>query len=170
VRFLSELGKVGPYSVSKARLIRRWQALDPTPAARDLLVRTSHAAVAVNDPVLTWLPAYSMVSGELPLDAFPVMRLQRYPSKEEMQLAFVRCQLDVTTAGPARLRLNSTPGLKAWLDGAPVEVSTEMRLDLGAGVRTLTWAIDLDQRREPLRVELDDVPGSPARMAVVNGK
>ena len=30
VRFLSELGKVGPYSVSKARLVRRWQVLEPT--------------------------------------------------------------------------------------------------------------------------------------------
>src|SRR5262249_54166250 len=28
VRFLSELGKVGPYSVSKARLVRRWQVLE----------------------------------------------------------------------------------------------------------------------------------------------
>ena len=37
VRFLSELGKVGPYSVSKARLVRRWQALEPTNEAYGLL-------------------------------------------------------------------------------------------------------------------------------------
>ena len=32
VRFLSELGKVGPYSLSKAPVARRWQAVVPTPA------------------------------------------------------------------------------------------------------------------------------------------
>ena len=31
VRFLSELGKIGPYAVSKARVFRRWQVLDPAP-------------------------------------------------------------------------------------------------------------------------------------------
>ena len=37
VRFLSELGKVGPYAVSKQRLVRRWQVLADTPAARKAL-------------------------------------------------------------------------------------------------------------------------------------
>src|SRR5205807_7719209 len=40
-RFLSELGKVGPYPVSKARLVRRWQVLEPTPNAYNLLLRTT---------------------------------------------------------------------------------------------------------------------------------
>src|SRR5438309_2242387 len=44
VRFLSELGKVGPYAVSPARLVRRWQALETSPAAYTLLYRTSYAS------------------------------------------------------------------------------------------------------------------------------
>ena len=31
VRFLSELGKIGPYSVGQARVVRRWQVLQPPP-------------------------------------------------------------------------------------------------------------------------------------------
>ena len=50
VRFLSELGKVGPYSVSKARLVRRWQALEATPEARQLLQASGPAAAAVGRP------------------------------------------------------------------------------------------------------------------------
>jgi len=47
VRFLSELGKPGPYAVIAAPVVRRWRALDP-------------AGVAV--------PAYSTVSGVLPAE------------------------------------------------------------------------------------------------------
>src|SRR5437588_12971030 len=71
VRFLSELGKVGPYSVSKAKLVRRWQALEPTPSAYSLIWRTRIASVTSPDPGLVWNPVYSQVSGSLPLDGIP---------------------------------------------------------------------------------------------------
>ncbi len=53
VRFLTELGKVGPYSVSKARVVRRWQ------------VNASTRAESIAD----WSPAYGKVDGVLPIDA-----------------------------------------------------------------------------------------------------
>ena len=43
-------------------------------------------------------------------------------------------------------------------------------LDLPPGVHTLTFALDVDRRKDGLRCELDDVPGSPARVRVVGGK
>src|SRR5262249_45906509 len=70
VRFLSELGKVGPYSVGKARVVRRWQVLEPTPGAYNNLTRWGLSSVASGgnrysddsgrgtDP-LTWSPSYS---------------------------------------------------------------------------------------------------------------
>src|SRR5262249_53053609 len=61
VRFLSKLGKVGPYAPTSARVIRRWQALEPTREAYQLLGRTSYTSAAGNDPSLTWTPAYSRV-------------------------------------------------------------------------------------------------------------
>src|SRR5262249_41488598 len=77
VRFLAELGKVGPYSLSKARLVRRWQVLVSTPEARQLLRRTSHASAAGQDPVLSWSPAYSQVSGTLPMDSIPRLEIRK---------------------------------------------------------------------------------------------
>ena len=102
VRFLSELGKVGPYSVSKARLVRRWQVLTPTPAAKELVRRNGLGAAASDDPSLIWEPAYTTVAAVLPVTA--LARLD--PRKQEL-VAVVRCQLDVTTAGKVRLKLNS---------------------------------------------------------------
>jgi hypothetical protein len=43
-------------------------------------------------------------------------------------------------------------------------------LDLPAGVQTVTLIIDRSRRTENVRLELDDVAGSPARVAVVGGK
>jgi putative heme-binding domain-containing protein len=166
VRFLSELGKVGPYSVGKERLARRWQVLEASPQAVGVLQRGGLVAATAEDPLLLWTPAYSTVAGVLPLDAVSRLELR----KEANPVGLVRCQLDVSTAGAVRLRLNSIKGLTAWLDGAPLDVKATMAIDLSAGVHTLTFAVDLAERREGLRCELDDQPGSPARVRLVGGK
>jgi putative heme-binding domain-containing protein len=166
VRFLSELGKVGPYAISQARLVRRWQVLEATPQARQLLNRTRLASAAGNDPALSWMPAYSQVSGQLPLDAVP--RLQYRGDMPPVGL--VRCHFDVSTGGKVRLLLNSPVGMTLWLDGSPVEASATMSLDMTAGVHTITIAIDANRRQEGLRCELEDEPGSAARVRIVGGK
>ncbi len=43
-------------------------------------------------------------------------------------------------------------------------------LDLTVGSHNVTFAVDRTERNDPLRVELDDVPGSAARVRVVSGK
>ncbi|MBY0525552.1 MAG: HEAT repeat domain-containing protein [Gemmataceae bacterium] len=166
VRFLSELGKVGPYAVSQARVVRRWQALEPTDKGKELLRSTQIGSAASNDPVLIWGSAYSHVSGALPLDAVPAVKYRNDTAAH----GFLRCQLDVTTGGKVKLLLNSMTGLTAWLDGVPLEIGEAMTLDLKPGVHTLTLALDLEKRRDGLRLELDDVPNSPARVRIVGGK
>jgi putative heme-binding domain-containing protein len=166
VRFLSELGKVGPYSVSKARLVRRWQVLEPTREAYGVLQRKSFAAAASSEDSLMWLPAYSTVGGILPLDELP-----RFESKNNSRDAlFLRFQLEVTTPGKVKLMLNSAKGLTAWLDRAPTDVKETTLLDLPAGWHMVTLAVAASERKEALRVELDDVPSSPARVRIVGGK
>jgi putative heme-binding domain-containing protein len=170
VRFLSELGKVGPFAAGNARLARRWQALEATAEAKRHLQRAGFAAAAGDDPALTWTPAYSTVAGVLPLEEVPTLDVKLPFGKEAQATAFVRCQLDATTGGKVTLRLNAADGLTAWLNGAPIEAKGEMVLDLPAGLHTLTFAVDRSRRREGLRGELDDVPGSPARVRVLGGK
>jgi putative heme-binding domain-containing protein len=165
VRFLSELGKVGPYAISKARLVRRWQVVEPTLEARALLAQ-GPAAAAGSSRALVWSSAYSTVSGVLPLEDLPRLDGPRGSG----MLGIARCQLDVGTGGKARLILNSPEGLSLWVDGVPVEVKEQMELDLKSGRRTLTIAVDLARRRDGLRCEVEEVPGSPARVTPVSGK
>jgi putative heme-binding domain-containing protein len=169
VRFLSELGKVGPYAIGPQRVVRRWQALEPTREAWSFLhVGGALATPAKNEPGLQWGPIYSTVAGELPLaDAYSYALGQ---GKHAVSL--IRCQIDVTTAGPFIVRFNSTRGSKMWIDQDPVPVSLKetMEMNLPVGTHTLTFVVDREGRREGLRCEVEDKPGSPAKVRVVAGK
>jgi putative heme-binding domain-containing protein len=160
VRFLSELGKVGPYSVSKARLVRRWQVLTATSAIGNAPSPGPSSVAALEDPSLRWDSVYSTVAGVLPLEDLP----------RAGEAAVVRCQVEASTPGPVVLRLNTAKGLRLWLDRKPLEVKDATELNLTPGVHTLTFAVDLGQRKEALRCELEDQPGSAARVRVVGGK
>ena len=130
-------------------------------------MQASGPGAALGDsPALRWEPAYSTVAGVLPLEDLPRLDL----GKEAGEAAVVRCQVEASTPGPVLLRLNTAKGLRLWLDRKPVEVKDATELTLPAGVHTLTFAVDLGQRKEPLRCELEDQPGSAARVRVVGGK
>ena len=135
VKFLSELGKVGPYSASKARLVRRVAALEAAPETPQRLL--SSGAAALDDPSLRWQPVYSTVAGLLPLTDLP----------HTGETAVVRCQVEASTPGPVILRLNTAKGLRLWLDRKSVEVKDSTELNLTPGVHTLTFAVDLNGTR-----------------------
>jgi putative heme-binding domain-containing protein len=167
VRFISELGKVGgPYSPNRARLVRRWQVIDPTSANLNAFRRGRVSAAAEPDNAFTWSPAYSLVSGDLPLAELPKFTVWNDTAAQTV----LRFQLDVTTAGTAKLKFNSVAGLSVYLGSAPVEPKAETVLDLKSGMQTVTLVLDRSRRIDDLRVELEDVDGSPARVAIVGGK
>jgi putative heme-binding domain-containing protein len=166
VRFLSELGKVGPYAVGKARLVRRWQALEPAKENFDALARVGLNVAAASDRALTWAPAYSTVAGNLPLGEIPRLHLGWLGKT----VAVARCQLEATGAGAARLRLNGVEGLSMLVDGQSVPPRPVQDLIFAPGTHTLTLVIDLGQRHKDLRCEVDDVPGTPARVNPVGGR
>jgi putative heme-binding domain-containing protein len=164
VRFLSELGKVGPFAVSKSRLVRRWQALEPTAEVRRLVQDSGLNGVLADGHASSWSPIYSTVAGLLPLDELPLIRT------DSGTFALVRWQLEASVQGKVRLKLNEAKGLTLWLDRAPMEAKHEAVLDLAPGIHTMTVAIHVGARGERLRCELDDVAGSAARVQIINGK
>ncbi len=166
VRFLSELGKIGPYGPSKARLVRRWQVLEPMKENIFQLQRASVAKAVASPEAFVWSSAYSKVSGEFPHESLP--KLVVWNGSEPF--AMLRCQLDVTTGGPVKLNINGASGLSMWMGATPVEVKSETVLNLKPGLQTLTFEVNLSKRQEGLRVELEDVAGSPVRVNIVNGK
>ena len=167
VRFLTELGKVGgPYAIGQTRAIRRWQALTWTKEGHFLLNRTSYDSAATSNAALTWESAYSRVAGDLPTDGLPSYVVHTGQDAH----TFLRAQLDVSTAGAVKLIVGDINGLTIWIDGKPTPPARELTVDLAAGAHWITLAVNRVQRKEPLRLELADVPGSPAQVQIVGGK
>jgi len=164
VRFLSELGK-GTYLAQPGKVVRRWESVSPSAALSEAINRTSLTAVAT-EPGLSWAPVYSTVAGELPTESITTFRT----GKDGPPKAAVRFQLDCTTGGTAKLKWNDVAGLQLWIDGRPLEPAKEMTIDLTAGVRTIVAAMNIEDRKVPLRVELEEVPNSLARVRIVTGK
>jgi hypothetical protein len=165
VRFLSELGKLGPYAVSpQVRLVRRWQVLDP-PAIAPKGAGVDPLQVLATDPTLAWTSAYSKVSGELPADV-----LSTIPYRvSAAQIGLARAEVEVTTPGAVRFRLTPVP-LGFWLDGRKLEPQGQLDLSLTAGLHTLTVALPADPQAPGFRLEIQEPPGSPARAQAVVGK
>jgi hypothetical protein len=140
--------------------------IEPTNANLNLFRRTRVSAAAEADNPFTWSPSYSKVSGDLPLSELSKFSVWT----DTAQQSVLRFQLDVTTAGAAKLRFNATDGLSVYVGNTPVEPKPETQLDLKTGVQTVTVIIDRSKRTDDLRVELEDVAKSPARVSVVGGK
>ena len=161
LRFMSELGKPGPYGPTATPIVRRWRVLDPAAAdavAKDPGVLASPGAGAS----LPWHAAYSLVSGELPRDTFA--------QPGGTNPAFARCEIDVTSPGKIGLRVDSPAGLKLWVDGQPVDLAREVEVNLQRGVHALTFQVDPAARGAAgLRVELREVPGSAGTAQPVGG-
>jgi len=163
VRFLSELGK-GPYLAQPGKVVRTWQTVLPTKELFTAVTRDRLGAIAT-DGSLSWAPVYSMVGGDLPTADLVKWNIGQQPFQ-----AAAKFQLDCTTAGKVALKLPSTTGLQAWLDGVPLELKPETILNLTAGLHTVTISVKLDERKDPLRVEMDEVKDSPARVRIVGGR
>ena len=152
VRFLSELGKIGPYAVSKDRVFRRWQVLSPGPEATRTLVRTSLDAVVQNPSALVWAPAYTTVAGVLPTGDLPAISR----GKSAPPVALAQTQLEVSAAGKVGLGFRRLSGLTLWLDGRRVEPDagspSMVVADLKPGVHTLSVALESPRRDEALRL------------------
>ena len=170
VRFMSELGKPGPYAASTARVARRWETLQPTEESYRRLTRTSETQTVADDTGVNWLPVYSTVAGTLPLHDILDFTFQRKLEGTTRKIGYVRTTINVTTSGPVGVMLNKTDGLFVWIDGKQVDPATKLTLPLEIGPHKLTFAVDLQSRTEPLRGELIDVAGSAAQAQFVGGK
>jgi putative heme-binding domain-containing protein len=167
VRFLSELGKDGPYAVSNERVVRRWRVLSDTRSNARRLRSGNAAAVASDSESLDWLPAYSRVDGTLPVADIPALDAGRSRSS----LGVVQFELDVSAAGKVQIALDSVAGLTVYLDGESVETAPAIEADLNRGRHVVTLAVELADRDQPLRVKLlDPADGTPATVQIVTGK
>ncbi|MBI1785655.1 sorbosone dehydrogenase, partial [Candidatus Sumerlaeota bacterium] len=166
VRFLSALGREEAWMVGTERIVRTWRAVQASDAADDYFHAKGIQAAAGDDPALLWGPAYSDVRGELSIEDLPRVR----PKHQATFFNFARFQIEVTTPGEAGLKFNSTEGLTIWVDARPVKLGNPVEFDLATGVHEVTLAVNLSERKAPLRCEMIDLPGSRLKGRLIGGK
>ncbi|MBI1323511.1 c-type cytochrome [bacterium] len=155
MRFLTELGKLGPYAFPKERIARHYQVLEADNESRTALSRLSHGAIARGDAAeaknLHWRPAYARVAGELPMSDVPIVAAQsRAPAR------FVRFSFEAKSAGDVILKLSGNEGVQVWLDGVAVNAAPETKLSVQPGRRTVVVATDPEKPSQNLKIEISD--------------
>ncbi len=153
VRFLSELGKPGPFNVGHAAVARRWWMLSQVNA---LTSNQSIGKMLLEDKKLAWSRQFTNVAGEVPLS--------EAASGPDQSVAILRCALDVRIPGKVSIGISDAAGVQMWIDGALVPQPGRITKELEVGRHIFDFWIDLPARKAAgLRCELLEVPGSPAR-------
>lgn len=166
VRFLSVLGKPGDFAVGNEPKVRTWRVLSNSEANAHTLRRTGFHTDAVANAGLEWQPAYSLVSGELPLAGLPTIRARG----DQPVITAVQFDLVVSTPGEVALGFDSPEGLSIWIDGEPIAAEERIAQHLDRGTHTVTLVVDIAQRSAPLSCRLLPLPDSPARAQLLGGK
>jgi putative heme-binding domain-containing protein len=144
LRFLSELGKPGPYDASKGNVARVWHINTSTAPAEEILKGDVSAS--------PWLAFYTTLNGALlKTDLDTELSL---PTRRDVFFAATRFQ--TAKGGPVKLRLEGITSPKAWLDGKPIGGNTEMAADLAAGTHTFIVKLDPSQLPDQIRLETGD--------------
>ncbi|MEW4529668.1 hypothetical protein [Maioricimonas sp. JC845] len=164
IKFLSMLGKPGTeYAIRSTPRMQRWRVLSPVPES----LQSDSANVTVfEDEVLystNWLPAYALVNGTLPLDELV--------AQVKSDVLYVQGEVDVTSAGPIGIRVDSAEGVSLWVDDRDYGSVAEVTHEFPAGRHKITLRIDTRQRAEPgVKLELFRESGSDAEFTVVDGQ
>jgi putative heme-binding domain-containing protein len=158
-KFLSELGKIGPYAPNPTPMLRVWEAVESTGTNSERMRRTRATIAAETDNGLTWIPKVAMVSGMLPLDELPRYRVWNNANEQ----SFIRTAIDVTQPGAVRLAFNDPAGLTLFVNGQPIELKEKTGVTLPVGRSNVVLLVDRGRRTTDVKVELLDEPGSPAR-------
>ena len=169
VKFLSRLGKEGDFKITPNRLVRTYRFLDDKGGDKgyeDMIRHSPVEFVTTDDPNLIWMPAYSMVNGELPLADIPAIR----QVGREM-FHYLHFFLDAKTPGDAVLKFNDSDKLVLFVGGKEIEkVTPHTRVTLKPGVNKITVTVNQKRSVQSLRIEVLDASNSTAQVQVVHGK
>lgn len=160
VRFVSELGKPGPYALRGPGTVQRWRLLREVPAAlkdeipnrelvREVLLRTNPES---------WDAVFSMVDGRLPLDEFQ--------KSGEPTVMYLQAEFQVTQGGRAEIHVTGNAGPIIWLDEELLDKNGRIGVELTEGRHVITARVVVNARDKALRVELRKAAGSKAAIEV----
>jgi len=195
-RFVSELGKPGPYAVQQARTVQRWRVMRSPPSELvEQVPHLDHIRQHVLDaPASAWEPVYAKVAGELPLDevvanlipgsltsvanakgaatATGVAAGSTAASGGDLPapILLLQGEIDASAAGPIEMVVETASEFQVWFDAELLPSQPRVRIEAMKGRHKLTFRIRPAAMRERgLRVEFLIPADSAANLTVVGG-
>ena len=164
-RFVSELGKPGPFAIRKTASINLWRVLNDPPAelTNDVPHLEHIRALVLNSQPEQWGSAYCMVSGTLPLDEL------RKPGLAT-GVFVLQGELQVNETGKVGFHLTCTEKLQVWIDDQPMSSAGDFEANLEPGRHKITLRVELSDREAPqLKLEVIKPSDSKVQFEVVGG-
>ena len=163
-RFISELGKPGPYAVQQAKTVQRWKVLRQPPA--ELTAEVPHLEhirqFVLGSQPAEWDSAYGQVNGVLPLEELR--------SSDKPGVLILQGEINVSAAGRVNVEINSTETLQTWFDAESFDTQKKFDVELTPGRHVVTLRVEPSAHANPqLRVEFKTPQDSEANYEVVGG-
>lgn len=146
-RFLSELGKPGPFDASKASVARGWK-LRPGNHQDEQFGVEKMVQLPLDAP--GWIKAWSTVDGRLQkADIQESAKVGRYTG---LIGVYAATRLQIPDNSEIELKLEDIEGANLWLDGKPLAAGPSIRTSVSSGTHTLMLRLDPKHLPENLRV------------------
>jgi putative membrane-bound dehydrogenase-like protein len=149
-RFLSELGKPGPYDATKGNIARAWRVR--TGAHTDEQ-RGEDQIVSSDLSARQWSPLLANVNGVIPplaiKEALPPNDYQRHG----ITALYLAAQLQTANSELVKFKLDGGPVTAVWINGKPRQAGGDFSAQLGGGAHTIVVRVDPKKLPESLRLE-----------------
>ena len=148
-RFLSELGRPGPFDGSKGNVARAWKFFVMTARKEQIGIEK----VVSGETTTDWAQLYTTVDGRLLKET---IRAQVSPVAHQSVISgFAATKLQLASRATARLKLTTYCACELWLDGKIIGKTRETGSDGKAVETTSEFPIDLTQGKHAIVVKLD---------------
>jgi len=176
-RFITELGRPGPYVIRTTPTLQRWRMLkSPAPEISGEVPNVEHFRQHVLElPADAWLPLYGTAQGPLPLaDALGALKsASSEKNLGDKTVAILQGEIEVSQAGDLQVEIHSPIPVHLWFDAEPFEKPAKLTLPFTAGRHKLTMRLELPDDLPSdanLSVELKKPAGSNIQFDVVGGQ
>ncbi len=148
IRFMSELGKPGPYDASKGNVARSWKlfVLNPGDAANEL--------IKGNAGDHKWEPIYTTVNGDLLRES--LQERLKTPGKENGDAVYAATKLQLARDADIAFQLNPAKSPEVFIDGAPLAHAGEAKQHLSQGKHSVVIKISPKDLPEKFRLQVSD--------------
>jgi putative heme-binding domain-containing protein len=164
VRFLSELGKPGPYAVNQLPSIQRWQVLTDPEWVKKLkaLPEGGLEQALAEIPDEAWTSGYAMIDGGLPIAAFT-----NIPAEPPMVL---RGDFDVVEAGPLAVSATPNRDVMTVLMGRSVSPAGAQAVDVPVGRQKVFIVVETPWRQKRYALQVIRPEGAKTQYTIVGGE